>query len=132
MLWAGPFRVSSPNCCHDRRREASCGGCRPDGHFKDLTMLSKPIASGIMLTAIILLGGGALLQQDGADDQAGAVAITPEAETAPERAASAPSRVVDSAGFPAVPEKADADVAETRPIVTVNGRPLDGSAAQPA
>lgn len=95
-------------------------------------MLSKPIASGIMLTAIILLGGGALLQQDGADDQAGAVAITPEAETAPERAASAPSRVVDSAGFPAVPEKADADVAETRPIVTVNGRPLDGSAAQPA
>ncbi|WP_116653957.1 hypothetical protein [Pelagibacterium sediminicola] len=96
-------------------------------------MLSKPIASGIMLTAIILLGGGALLQQDGADEQAGVVAITPEAETAPERAASAPSRVVDSAGFPVVPEDAaDEEVAETRPIVTVNGRPLNGGTVQPA
>src|SRR5690606_7718561 len=56
----------------------------------------------------------------------------PEAETAPERAASAPGRVVDSAGFPVVPEKADEAVAETRPIVTVNGRPLNGSTVQPA
>lgn len=93
-------------------------------------MLSKPIASGIMLTAIIVLGGGALLQQDSAGDQARMAAVAPEPDTqaAPERSASVPSRVVDSAGFPVVPDgEADAEVAATRPVVTINGRPINGA-----
>lgn len=93
-------------------------------------MLSKPVASGIMLTAIVVLGGGALLQQDSANDQAQMAAIAPEPETeaVPERVAGAPNRVVDSAGFPVVPDsEADADVAATRPVVTINGRPINGA-----
>jgi hypothetical protein len=105
-------------------------------------MFAKPIASGLMLTAIAVLGGGALLQQDSAGDARTAVVTdVPEAEAvtepAPERAASAPGRVVDSAGFPAVPEgEREVAAAKPGPMVTVNGRPVNGErqpvAAQPA
>lgn len=92
-------------------------------------MLSKPIASGVMLTAIIVLGGGALLQSDSVDDAA-RTAIVTGPEAAPERAASAPNRVVDSAGFPVVPEgEAEEVAAPVGPMVTVNGRPLNGDRA---
>lgn len=96
-------------------------------------MLSKPIASGMMLTALILVGGGALLQSDSGGEVARTAVVLPEAEdeAAPEQAASAPSRVVDSAGFPVVP---NAEVAAApKPTVTVNGRPINGeSTAAPA
>lgn len=89
-------------------------------------MLSKPFASGVMLTAIIVLGGGALLQSDSADDAARTAVVT-EPEATPERTATAPTRVVDSAGFPVVPESETQETVEpTGPMVTVNGRPLNG------
>lgn len=99
-------------------------------------MLSKPIASGVMLTAIVLLGGGALLQSDSAGDAARTAVVAPEPVTdaAPERAASAPNRVVDSAGFPVVPEaEPEVAAAPAGPTVTVNGRPVNGerTPAQP-
>lgn len=98
-------------------------------------MLTKPIASGVMLTAIIVLGGGAMLQSDSTEAARTATVIpdvavetSETADEAPERTATAPGRVVESAGFPVVPESESEEVAAApaRPIVTVNGRPVDG------
>lgn len=102
-------------------------------------MLSRPIASGVMLVAIAGLFGAALLQPDPhAQDDAVQTAIpatqnVPAQQSAPERQAAAPDRVVDSAGFPVVPEGERTAAAAPGPIVTVNGRPLnEDRAAQPA
>ncbi|WP_196257796.1 hypothetical protein [Pelagibacterium limicola] len=91
-------------------------------------MLSKPIASGVMLTALLLVGGGALLQSDSPDNEAHTATVTvePEVVAAPERPASVPNRVADRAGFPVVPDADEVAAATSGPIVTVNGRPLDG------
>lgn len=110
-------------------------------------MLSRPIASGAMLVLLIGAVGGAAWQ-GGGTPEAGVAEIsepvpevseaeavepveqvaepveeTPEPE---EQEAIAPSRVVESAGFPVV-SQAERDRADEGPIVTVNGRPLDSA-----
>lgn len=119
-------------------------------------MLSKPVASGAMLLLLVGAVGGAALQGDQSPEAAVveiADAETPaeeaeaaevietaqaneaeaevEAEEPAERTATAPNRVVESAGFPVVPQaERDRGQAETAgPVVTVNGRPLGSSAA---
>lgn len=105
-------------------------------------MLSRPIASGAMLAVLLGAMGGAIFQQGDLLAEAGVADIeiadvsTPEpaeAEApAPETPspATAPGRVVDSAGFPVVPEvpEDEEEAAPAGPVVTVNGRPLGGSA----
>ncbi|RDE10187.1 hypothetical protein [Pelagibacterium lacus] len=91
-------------------------------------MLSKPIASGVMLAVLIGAVSTAALQSQDGPDAAGVTQVeTADAETeVEERTATAPNRVVDSAGFPVVPEaSAEAEVPKG-PIVTVDGRPLGG------
>jgi hypothetical protein len=109
-------------------------------------MLNRPIASGLMLAAVVTAFGGTLWQQTGAqagveiqraDVDTGASSATRTVPTIqwPERTATAPARVVDSAGFPVVPTQEaepEPEVADT-PIVTINGRPLGSSpSAAPA
>src|SRR5690606_31524670 len=104
-------------------------------------MLSRPIASGAML--ILLIGAaGAAAWQGSATPEAGIAEISdperpiadaaePAAQQATEveqRSATAPNRVVDSAGFPVV-SQAERDKATGGPIVTVNGQPLGGAPA---
>ena len=90
-------------------------------------MLSKPIASGAMLVLLIGAAGGAILQGGGVPD-AGVADISETAESEPPQPAVAPDRVVESAGFPVV-SQAERNKATDRPIVTVNGRPLDSAPA---
>lgn len=99
-------------------------------------MLSRPIASGLMLLALFAALGGAMWQSDAVEDGAVRLAdvedelpIASAEEPEPERAATAPTRVVDSAGFPAVPDAEPEPV--VGPIVTVNGRPLNADRVQP-
>lgn len=105
--------------------------------------LSRPIASGTMLVLLVAAVGGAAVQQGNETPEAGVVeisdatppatqnedasdAVETEAVDAVERTAAAPNRVVESAGFPVVPQ-AERDRGQTEtagPVVTVNGRPL--------
>lgn len=93
-------------------------------------MLSKPIASGAMLVLLIGAAGGAVLQGGGVPE-AGIAEVSETAESEPAQPAVAPDRVVESAGFPIV-SQAERDKANDRPIVTVNGRPLDSAPAAAA
>lgn len=88
-------------------------------------MLSKPIASGAMLVLLIGVVGAAALQSDDTAPSAGVTQVeTPDDDAAPvEREATAPNRVVDSAGFP-VSEESSEDEVTSGPVVTINGRPL--------
>lgn len=90
-------------------------------------MLSRPIASGAMLVLLIGAAGGAIWQ-GGETPEAGVAGISAaeDADEPQEQPATAPDRVIESAGFPIV-SQAERDKASERPIVTVNGRPL-GSA----
>jgi len=86
-------------------------------------MLSRPLASGAMLVLIIGAVGGAALQHE---PGAGFVAA-PEGPTEnADREVTAADRIVESAGFPVVPqaERDRAGEATHGPMVTVNGRPL--------
>lgn len=105
-------------------------------------MFSRSIASGAMLVLIITIVGGAAWQdRNEVPDARIAEVAMPEPETvdespeAAERPVSAPERVVDAAGFPAivVAEDKEAETEEPSPIVTVNGRPLGSEpvAAEP-
>ena len=90
-------------------------------------MLSRPIASGAMLVLLIGAVGGAAWQGNGAPDAGVAEISEPEPVAEPEeREATAPNRVVESAGFPVV-SQAERDKASEGPIVTINGRPLDSA-----
>lgn len=96
-------------------------------------MLSRPIASGAMLVLLIGAVGGAAWQGGGAPEAGVAEISEPlpevsqaEATEPEEREATAPNRVVESAGFPVV-SQAERDLAGSGPIVTVNGRPLDSA-----
>ena len=121
-------------------------------------MLSRPIASGAMLVLLVAAVGGAALQQGDETPEAGVVEVSdvpdaeisspagdvaeteapavenaePEPEEVTERTATAPNRVVESAGFPVVPQaERDRGQAETAgPVVTVNGRPLGTDGAE--
>lgn len=102
-------------------------------------MLSKPSVSGAMILALIVAFGSGWFQRDaisriGSDEahsidvaETGNVAeedvVEEDAPEEVERTATAPSRVVDSAGFPVVPDE-PREAVRTGPIVTVNGRPL--------
>lgn len=98
-------------------------------------MFSKPIASGAMLVVLLGAVGTAAVQQGTDVEQAGITQVqtasptrTPVASPSPaERAAGAPNRVVDTAGFPVVPERPSEEELTTGPVVTVNGRPLGAS-----
>lgn len=98
-------------------------------------MFSKPIASGAMLVVILGAVGVAAVQQGTDVEQVGITQVqtasptrTPVASPSPaERAAGAPNRVVDTAGFPVVPERPAEEELTTGPVVTVNGRPLGAS-----
>lgn len=88
-----------------------------------------------MLVVLLATFGGAWWQQDAAEAETARIAdvqedAAQEPEAAPERTATAPARVVDSAGFPAVPESEPQE--PVGPIVTVNGRPLNGDRAPQA
>src|SRR5690606_12927106 len=122
-----------------------CGGTLavlktwPNG-MRDMT-LSRPIASGAMLVLLVAAVGGAAVQQGNETPEAGVVeisdatppatqnedasdAVETEAVDEVERTAAAPNRVVESAGFPVVPQ-AERDRGQTEtagPVVTVNGR----------
>lgn len=90
-------------------------------------LLSRPVASGAMLVLLMGVVGAAALQQDPGMPGAGVVEI---ADTPP-REATAADRVVESAGFPVVPqaERDRAGEPTHGPIVTVNGRPLGENTA---
>ncbi len=86
-------------------------------------MLSRSVVSGAMLVLIMGAVGAAALQQE---PGAGFVALPDAPAENTERDATAADRVVESAGFPAVPqaERDRAGEATHGPMVTVNGRPL--------
>ncbi len=86
-------------------------------------MLSRPVASGAMLVLLMGAVGAAALQQE---PGAGFVAVPEAPAENTERDATAADRVVESAGFPVVPqaERDRAGEATHGPMVTVNGRPL--------
>lgn len=100
-------------------------------------MLSKHIASGAMLAVILGAASAAAWQHTQGPAEAAVTQVETalpipqesaggESEQYPaERAATAPNRVVESAGFPVIPdaEPAAPEVIPT-PIVTVDGRPL--------
>jgi len=70
---------------------------------------------------------GTVLVQDLSGGPATDVAIVESGnEVAAPQPAPAPARVVESAGFPAVPTQSEPETA-TGPTVTINGRPLDSS-----
>lgn len=100
-------------------------------------MLNKPSVSGAMILALIVAFGSGWFQRDAISRIGGGEAHNVEVAEIdsaveedvedvveePERTATAPSRVVDSAGFPVVPGEPREEV-RTGPIVTINGRPL--------
>jgi hypothetical protein len=92
-------------------------------------MLSRPVASGAMLVLLMGAVGAAALQQE---PGAGFIGVPDAPVENADREATAADRVVESAGFPVVPqaERDRAGEATHGPIVTVNGRPLgeDGPA----
>ncbi|WP_417582708.1 hypothetical protein [Pelagibacterium sp.] len=93
-------------------------------------MLSKPVASGAMLVVMMGAVAAAALQQEpgaGFVD----VPVAPQQSAALDREATAADRVVESAGFPVVPqaERDRAGEATHGPVVTVNGRPLGEDSA---
>lgn len=98
-------------------------------------MFSRPIVSGAMLVLLIAVVGGAAWQ---GRDEIPDARIADVADPAPasayevvEQPATAPERVVDAAGFPAVAATQDAEneTQEPSPIVTINGRPLGAEEA---
>lgn len=87
-------------------------------------LLSRPVASGAMLVLLMGAVGAAALQQEPAMRGAGVVEFADTGDADGE--ATAADRVVESAGFPVVPqaERDRAGEPTHGPIVTVNGRPL--------
>lgn len=92
-------------------------------------MRSRTLASGAVLLTIFGLSGVVFIQDLVGAPGSDVAVVAPEAETAPSVPTAAPARVVESAGFPAVPARPEEEqpVAATGPTVTLNGRPLDSS-----
>ncbi len=99
-------------------------------------MLGKPIASGIMLALLVAVGGGALWQEAArAPEPQTASTVQPSEEAKPvePQPATAPERIVESAGFPITEETTEDESGVTNgPIVTVNGRPLGSPPPRPS
>jgi len=89
-------------------------------------MRSRTLASGAVLLTIFGLSGIVLVQDLAGAPAPDAAIVEPETAEPVSRPASTPARVVESAGFPAVPAEAEQQPASA-PTVTINGQPLESS-----